>query len=112
MSKNIILWLVIGVILMSVFSNFTPTSKNTSEVEYSQFLRQVGQGQISSVTLEGRVVKGVTQDGRHFTTYSPETDNRSMVGDLLRNNVEIVGKPPQQQSLLLQLFLHFLFYLF
>jgi cell division protease FtsH len=105
MSKNIILWLVIGVILMSVFSNFTPTSKNTSEVEYSQFLRQVGQGQISSVTLEGRVVKGVTQDGRHFTTYSPETDNRSMVGDLLRNNVEIVGKPPQQQSLLLQLFI-------
>ncbi|MFK5895098.1 MAG: ATP-dependent zinc metalloprotease FtsH [Pseudomonadota bacterium] len=105
MSKNIILWLVIGVILMSVFSNFTPTTKNTSEIEYSQFLRQVGQGQISSVTLEGRVVKGVTQDGRHFTTYSPETDNRSMVGDLLRNNVEIVGKPPQQQSLLLQLFI-------
>jgi len=90
---------------MSVFSNFTPTTKNASEIEYSQFLRQVGQGQISTVTLEGRVVKGITQDGRHFTTYSPETDNRSMVGDLLRNNVEIVGKPPQQQSLLLQLFI-------
>jgi cell division protease FtsH len=105
MSKNIILWLVIGVILMSVFSNFSPTTKSSSEIEYSQFLRQVGQGQISSVTLEGRVVKGITQDGRSFTTYSPETNNTSMVGDLLRNNVEIVGKPPQQQSLLLQLFI-------
>ncbi len=105
MSKNIILWLVIGVILMSVFSNFTPTAKKNSEIEYSQFLRQVGQGQVSSVTLEGRVIKGLTQDGNKFTTYSPETDNRSMVGDLLRNNVEIVGKPPQQQSLLLQLFI-------
>ncbi|MFK5986167.1 MAG: ATP-dependent zinc metalloprotease FtsH [Pseudomonadota bacterium] len=105
MSKNIILWLVIGVILMSVFSSFTPTTKNTTEIEYSQFLRQVGQGQISTVTLEGRVISGKTQDGLFFTTYSPETDNRSMVGDLLRNNVEIVGKPPQQQSLLLQLFI-------
>lgn len=105
MSKNIILWLVIGVILMSVFSNFTPTTTESSEVEYSQFLRQVGQGQISSVTLEGRVVKGLTQDGRSFTTYSPETNNTSMIGDLLRNNVEIVGKPPQQQSLILQLFI-------
>jgi len=105
MSKNIVLWLVIGVILMSVFSNFTPTTKNQSELEYSQFLRQVEQGQVSSVTLEGRVINGVTQDGRRFSTYTPESSNTSMIGDLLRNNVDIVGKPPQQQSLLLQLFI-------
>ncbi|MBF0265697.1 MAG: ATP-dependent zinc metalloprotease FtsH [Gammaproteobacteria bacterium] len=105
MSKNILLWLVIGVILMSVFSNFTPSGKSASEIEYSQFLRQVERGQVSSVTLEGRVISGFTQEGRRFTTYSPESSNTSMIGDLLRNNVEIVGKPPQQQSLLLQLFI-------
>ncbi len=104
-SKNLILWLVIGVILMSVFSNFAPSSKKSSEIEYSQFLNQVSQGQIASVTIEGRSITAMTKDGRYLTTYSPETDNQAMIGDLLRNNVEIVGKPPQQQSLLLQLFI-------
>jgi len=90
---------------MSVFSNFTPSTTESSAMKYSDFLRSVERGQISSVTIEKEKISGTTQDGRAFMTYSPESDNGPLVNDLIRNNVEIIGKAPHQQSLLLQLFI-------
>ncbi|MCU7938236.1 MAG: ATP-dependent zinc metalloprotease FtsH [gamma proteobacterium symbiont of Bathyaustriella thionipta] len=104
MTKNILLWVVIGVILMSVFSNFTPTV-GPKEMSYSDFVQSVERGSISEVKIEGRVISGNTLEGKHFTTYSPETDNRALIGILLDNTVKIVGEPPKQQSLLVQLFI-------
>ncbi len=104
MTKNILLWVVIGIILMSVFSNFTPTS-SPKEMSYSDFIQSVERGSISEVKIEGRVISGNTLEGKHFTTYSPETDNRALIGVLLDNTVKIVGEPPKQQSLLVQLFI-------
>ena len=104
MTKNILLWVVIGIILMSVFSNFTPTT-GPKEMSYSDFIQSVERGTVSEVKIEGRVISGNTLDGKHFTTYSPETDNRALIGVLLDNTVKIVGEPPKQQSLLVQLFI-------
>lgn len=104
MTKNILLWVVIGIILMSVFSNFTPTT-GPKDVSYSDFIQSVERGSISEVKIEGRVITGTTLEGKHFTTYSPETDNRALIGVLLNNTVKIVGEPPKQQSLLVQLFI-------
>jgi len=104
MTKNILLWVVIGIILMSVFSNFTPTT-GPKEMSYSDFVQSVERGAISEVKIEGRVISGNTLEGKHFTTYSPETDNRALIGTLLDNTVKIIGEPPKQQSLLVQLFI-------
>ena len=104
MTKNILLWVVIGVILMSVFSNFTPDS-GPKNMPYSEFVQNVESGSVNEVKIEGRVITGNTVDGKHFTTYSPETDNRALIGILLDNTVKIVGEPPKQQSLLVQLFI-------
>ena len=104
MTKNILLWVVIGIILMSVFSNFTPTT-GPKEMSYSDFIQSVERGTVSEVKIEGRVISGNTLEGKHFTTYSPETDNRALIGVLLDNTVKIVGEPPKQQSLLVQLFI-------
>ena len=104
MTKNILLWVIIGIILMSVFSNFTPTT-GPKEMSYSDFIQNVERGSISEVKIEGRVITGNTLEGKHFTTYSPETDNRALIGILLDNTVKIVGEPPKQQSLLVQLFI-------
>ncbi len=104
MTKNILLWVVIGIILMSVFSNFTP-STGPKDMSYSDFIQSVERGSISEVKIEGRVISGNTLEGKHFTTYSPETDNRALIGVLLNNTVKIVGEPPKQQSLLVQLFI-------
>ena len=104
MTKNILLWVVIGIILMSVFSNFTPTT-GPKEMSYSDFIQSVERGTVSEVKIEGRVISGNTLEGKHFTTYSPETDNRALIGVLLDNTVKIVGEPPKQHSLLVQLFI-------
>ncbi len=105
MTKNILLWVVIGVILMSVFSNFTPTAGKSKDMSYSDFIQSVERGSVAEVKIEGRVISGNTLDGKHFTTYSPETDNRALIGVLLDNTVKIIGEPPKQQSLLVQLFI-------
>ncbi|MCK5697716.1 MAG: ATP-dependent metallopeptidase FtsH/Yme1/Tma family protein, partial [Gammaproteobacteria bacterium] len=104
MTKNVLLWVVIGVILMSVFSNFSPTTE-PKEMSYSDFIQSIERGSIAEVKIEGRVINGNTVDGKPFTTYSPETDNRALIGVLLDNTVKIIGEPPKQQSLLVQLFI-------
>ncbi len=105
MVKNILLWVVIAVVLMSVFNSFGPAPTTATEMRYSEFLAEVNQGRVAEVNIDGQKVTGLTNAGERFTTYSPETDNSAMIGELLRNGVEIKGEPPQQQSLLMQIFI-------
>ncbi|MGB5279254.1 MAG: ATP-dependent zinc metalloprotease FtsH [Gammaproteobacteria bacterium] len=104
-AKNILLWAVIAVILLSVFSNFSKQTGSQSPLPYSQFIQMVKSGEIAKVTIDGRDIKGTLGSGSSFTTYSPETDNRALVGDLLEHDVEIKGVPPEGQSVLMQIFI-------
>jgi cell division protease FtsH len=106
LAKNLLLWLVIAVVLMSVFNNFGNRPAQTHPLEYSQFYAKVTEGRVDKVTIEGRKIQGSLKGGEAFTTYSPETDNRALIGDLLKNNVTVEGKPPEEQSLLLQIFIN------
>ena len=101
--KNIILWVVVAVILMSVFSNLTQNSK-TAEISYSEFIKSIKSHQVTDVMLTGRVITGTLQGGSKFSTYSPETDNKAMIGDLLKSGVVIKAKP-LEQSVWMQIFI-------
>jgi len=101
--KNIILWVVVAVILMSVFSNLTTNSK-TQEISYSDFIKNINSNQVTDVMLTGRVINGTLQGGSKFSTYSPETDNKAMIGDLLKSGVVIKAKP-LEQSVWMQIFI-------
>ena len=103
--KNLILWGVIALILLSVFSNFSQRAAESNKISYSDFILQVKERMVTRVTVSGREIVGETTDNKSFKTYSPETDNRSMIGDLLENNVEIVAQPPEQPSLLMNIFI-------
>ena len=103
--KNLILWGVIALILLSVFSNFSQRTTADSVLPYSDFITQVKNGNISEVDLAGREIKGKTSDMKPFTSYSPETDNGTMIGELLANNVRINAKAPEQPSLLMSIFI-------
>jgi cell division protease FtsH len=103
-AKNLILWVVIAVVLLSVFQNFGDRSSATQTLIYSDFLTQVKQGQVSEVLIEGQNITGKMSSGTPFTTYSPETSNSALIGDLERANVAIIGKPPEQPSLLTHIF--------
>jgi len=103
MAKNLILWVIIAVVLMSVFNNFGPPTPRSNTVGYSDFIGQVKSGNVSRVTLQGRTVHGETAGGDRFTTYAP--DDPHLLDDLLANNVSVIAKPPEEQSLLTQIFI-------
>ncbi|HED33412.1 MAG TPA: ATP-dependent zinc metalloprotease FtsH [Gammaproteobacteria bacterium] len=103
--KNLILWGVIALILLSVFSSFSQRSTAGVDISYSEFIEQVKSGNVAEVDIAGLKITGKTRDLKPFSTYSPETDNRSMIGDLLDNDVRINAKEPEQPSLLMNLFI-------
>ena len=81
-AKNLILWVVIAVVLLSVFQNFGDRTSTGQELIYSDFLTQVKQGQVSEVMIEGQNITGKMSSGALFSTYSPETSNSALIGDL------------------------------
>ncbi|NCF83338.1 MAG: ATP-dependent zinc metalloprotease FtsH [Proteobacteria bacterium] len=105
MAKNLILWVVIALVLMSVFNNFGQRRTSSHEVDYSQFIADVKNGRVQKVLIEDRHIQGVMQNGDRFSTYTPETDNSALVGDLLDNGVVIDAQAPEQQGLLMQIFI-------
>jgi len=103
--KNLVLWIVIAVVLLSVFHSFGDRSSSAQTLIYSDFLTQVKQGQVREVTIEGQNITGKMISGTPFATYSPETSNSALIGDLERANVAVVGKPPEPPSLLGHMFI-------
>lgn len=106
MVKNLFLWLIIAIVLVSVFSNFGPRHATTEKVSYSQFLKEINQGMITTVTIEdNRVIKGTTKNNHRFVTYMPVQDD-ALLGELLKNNVDVSGQEKQQESFFLHLFIN------
>ena len=102
--KNLLLWVVILVVLTSVFQSFSSrTGGAQPPLNYSDFLEQVRQDNVETVYIEGQNVRGTLKNGTRFTTYSPETDNKGMVKDLLDHKVRIVGEPPKETPIIVQL---------
>ncbi len=104
MAKNLILWVVIAVVLMTVFNNFTTTETKAQPKSYSEFIGDVKSGAVKDVTINGRTIDGTLSSGQHFSTYSPGDDG--LVSDLLNNNVEIVATPPEKPSLLMNILIN------
>ncbi|AMQ90926.1 ATP-dependent metalloprotease [Marinobacter sp. LQ44] len=102
MAKNLVLWLIIAAVLLMVFQNFSPTTTG-QQVNYSQFVEMVQQGQVRQVTIDGLQVQGVRGDGSQFQTIRPQVSDNKLMDDLLANNVEVIGKEPERQSLWTQL---------
>lgn len=100
MVKNLLLWLVLGSVLTSIFSQFQ-LSEQKNDVTYSQFIQSVKQGDVSQVTIAGSHIKGVGAGGEEFSTYSP--GDLGLMGDLLDNGVNVIAKPPEQEGFFKQL---------
>src|SRR5512139_3549866 len=102
--KSVGIWLIVALVLMTIFNQFNSRQQQTAQVQldYSQFLEQVKQGQIAKVTMEGRNIKAVTTDGKRVTTYAPS--DLWLVSDLLKNGVKIEAKPEEEQSFWMNIF--------
>jgi cell division protease FtsH len=100
--KNVAVWLVIALVLMTVFNQFSTRQTTQKATEYSQFIEEVKQGRIAKVTIEGRVLKGIKSSGERFTTYAPS--DPWLVSDLLKHGVIVEAKPEDEPSLLMNIF--------
>ncbi len=100
MYKNILLWLVLGSVLASLFGQFNVADEK-NEISYSQFIQNVKQGSVSSVKIAGSNISGVTALGERFETYSP--GDLGLMGDLLNNGVSVEATPPAKESFVKQL---------
>ncbi|GKX59771.1 ATP-dependent zinc metalloprotease FtsH [Leminorella grimontii] len=104
MAKNLILWLVIAVVLMTVFQSFGTSEPGGSRTDYSEFMTQVSNKQVKEARISGREVKYKMMDDAARTTYMP-TEDPLLLSMLLKNNVKTVGEPPEQQGFLQQVFI-------
>ena len=104
--KNLVIWTVIAVVIMSLFTGVGGRNTASQEFNYTDFMQQVQTGQVEEVTIAGREIFGSFKSGETFKTYSPETDNSALVGELIKGKVRISGKAPEKQSFLAQIFIH------
>ena len=99
MVKNILLWLVVAVVLMSVFQNVVPENGSDGRANYTQFIQEVQQGLIREVKINERTITGVKRTGERFETFIPTPYDPDLLNDLIKQNVRVVGVPPEEPSL-------------
>ncbi|HKB62175.1 MAG TPA: ATP-dependent zinc metalloprotease FtsH [Burkholderiales bacterium] len=100
--KNLVIWLVIGLVLMTVFNQFNTRQQIQAVMDYSQFMEEVKAGRIAEVVIEGRDLKAKTTDGKPVNSYSP--GDIWLVSDLLKYGVKIKAKREEEPSLLMNIF--------
>lgn len=103
MTKNLILWLVIAVILMTLFESFNSSDNSGRMEDYTSFVREVQSDQIQEVVFDGKVINGVKKNGERFLTVMPLSDP-AIIDSILSHNVRASGTKPEEQSLLLSIF--------
>ena len=95
--RNVAIWVVIGLVLMTVFNQFNNKQTTQNAIEYSQFIEEVKDGKISKVLMEGRNLKATTTDGKKITSYAPP--DIWLVSDLLKSGVKVEAKPEEEPSM-------------
>ncbi|MBI2379676.1 MAG: ATP-dependent zinc metalloprotease FtsH [Gammaproteobacteria bacterium] len=102
MAKNLILWLVIAVVLITVFQNFNQSAPDGAAVDYTQFLEEVRSGRVQEARIDEQQIDGKYSDGSSFKTIIPYIDF-DLVKFLVQNKVRLIGKEPEQPSFWLNL---------
>jgi len=105
MAKNLILWLVIAVVLMSVFQGFSPNKSSEQQMDYTRFITDVRQGQIRDANVDRNgVITGEKRSGENYVTVIPGGYDRDLINDLVKQGVRAQGKLPEETSFLTTIF--------
>ncbi len=99
MLKNIGIWVVIGLVVLTVVQQFDKSSRKSDAVAYSSFIEELRGGKVSEASIEGRNIEYRTSEGKK-ATYVPGGYDKDLINDLIKNNVKFSGKPEEQQSFL------------
>ena len=102
MAKNLLLWLIIAAVLLSVFQNFN-VQPTREQLNYSEFLQEVKDDRVNRVIIDGLLIVGERGDGSRFETVRPSIPDSGLMADLLDNDVMVEGRQPEQPSIWQQL---------
>lgn len=104
MAKNLILWLSIAIILISLFQSFGSSNSNNRKVDYSTFMFELNQDQIRETRINGREIIVTKKDGNRYITYIPVNDPK-LLDFLLTKKIRVIGEPPEEPSLITSIFI-------
>ena len=102
MARNLVLWLVIAAVLLTVFNNFSVETQS-QQINYSQFVEEVNRDQIRRVIIDGQSIVATRANGDVYETVRPSVQDPRLMDDLLQHNVVVEGRKPEQQSVWMQL---------
>jgi cell division protease FtsH len=105
LTKNILLWVVIVLVLLAVFSRYMPTVGQPQDIKYSEFLDDVRAERVDSVVMQAEMIYGEMKDKSTFKTRNPETDYTAVIGMLDKAHVKIEAREPKQPNFIGQLLL-------
>jgi cell division protease FtsH len=97
MAKNLVLWLVIAAVLLTIFNNFS-TEVDSRRISYSDFVEEVQSGRVDRVVVDGYTIEGTRQNGERFETVRPAISDPKLIDDLLQNNVAVEGSRASGRS--------------
>lgn len=97
-SKNLALWIIIGLLVLALFNMFQGTSQRAgvNELAFSEFVTRVEEGDVRSVTIKGNQIYGNLQSGGNFQTYAP--NDPQLVERLTEKGVTIRAEPSEEGS--------------
>lgn len=101
--KTILVWLVIGIILVSVFNSFGPRRESEERISYSALVNEIKQGNVKSVTISDQNVTGTLQNNKTFSSYLPMRQDETLLQNMVGKGVVVKGKPPEQPGILVHL---------
>ena len=102
LNKNILMWVVIALVLVAVFSKFNVPTERSSGLSYSDFVKRVENKGIKEVVMSGQTITGYSTAGEKFQTYAPYNDPK-LVDELIVNDVKINVKEPEGRSVLIDI---------
>jgi len=104
MAKNLILWMIIAGVLLTVFQNINQEPREDS-INYSEFIREVRSGRVQRVELAGINIAGMRNDNSQFRSVMPLIGDDQLLSDLFDNDVEVTANEPEQRSIWIDLLL-------
>ena len=98
MAKNLILWMIIAGVLLTVFQNISQEPREDT-INYSEFIREVRSGRVQRVELAGINITGVRSDNSQFRSVMPLIGDDQLLNDLFENDVDVTANEPEQRSI-------------
>ncbi len=105
--KQLLLWLVIGLVLVSVFNKFETAKQQSNEIEFSQLMADIGERRVKSVVVADWMAEVITTSGETLTARIPAGSHELLAQKALDNQISYTGREAEGDSLISTIFFTF-----